>query len=552
MGFDAERGYAGSSPGQSLGPLLERLTLRDLQLIVGPAVLPLLPARPQGDRSALVAAAERALQDRAQERLGDPAIRKTLLRNLDPGKLEELKVRLQQGSIETPSEGIDIPDLAAPRPWSIASGFFGLQAEETAAGSAALPSQMVEPAFSLFAHQRSVVRRAYARVGGGYGRTVIHMPTGSGKTRTAMHLVSRALNEFEPGIVVWLATSRELLEQAAETFEAAWASLGNRNLEVRRFWGARTPPPDDIGDGILIAGLAKLHSWRERDSVGFLRLAAKARLVVIDEAHQAIAPTYRELIQGLCGAGGEGALLGLTATPGRSWNDVAADEALSEFFGGSKVVLEIGNEPNPVKYLLENGYLARPSFQQIEYSPEIRPSSSELRKLARLDDYSSETLDKMATDAARNLAILDSVKALIARGHTRIILFAVSVEHAQDMASGLAAHGILAAVVSGGTPGGKRASILKSFKSPLARPQVLCNFGVLTTGFDAPKTSAAIIARPTKSLVLFSQMVGRATRGPKAGGNDTCEILTVHDPAYPGFGDIAEAFFNWEDVWNEH
>jgi superfamily II DNA or RNA helicase len=305
-------------------------------------------------------------------------------------------------------------------------------------------------------------------------------------------------------------------------------------------------------DGILIAGLAKLHSWRERDSVAFLKMAAKVRLVIMDEAHQAIAPTYREVIQGLCGAGGEGALLGLTATPGRSWNDVAADEALSEFFAGSKVVLEIGNEPNPVKYLLDNGYLARPSFQQIEYSPEIRPSAGELKKLARLDDYSSETLDKMAADTARNLAILDSAKALVARGHTRIILFAVSVEHAQDMASGLAAHGILAAVVSGETSGNKRASILKSFKSPVSRPQVLCNFGVLTTGFDAPKTSAAIIARPTKSLVLYSQMVGRATRGPKAGGNDSCEILTVHDPAYPGFGDIAEAFFNWEDVWNDH
>jgi DNA repair protein RadD len=50
--------------------------------------------------------------------------------------------------------------------------------------------------------------------------------------------------------------------------------------------------------------------------------------------------------------------------------------------------------------------------------------------------------------------------------------------------------------------------------------------------------------------VLYSQMVGRATRGPLAGGNEACEILTVHDPAYPGFGDIAEAFFNWEDVWH--
>ena len=101
------------------------------------------------------------------------------------------------------------------------------------------------------------------------------------------------------------------------------------------------------------------------------------------------------------------------------------------------------------------------------------------------------------------------------------------------------------------TPPVRRAAILRSFKSASPQPMVVCNFGVLTTGFDAPRTSAAVIARPTKSLVLFSQMIGRATRGPKAGGNATSEILTVHDPSYPGFGDIAEAFFNWEDVWND-
>jgi superfamily II DNA or RNA helicase len=271
------------------------------------------------------------------------------------------------------TDGADIPDLAALRPWAIASGFLGLQGEDVAMGTIALHRQEIQPNFSLFAHQRSVVRRAYKRVGTGFGRTLIHMPTGSGKTRTAMHLVSRALNEFEPGIVVWLATSRELLEQAAETFDAAWSSLGNRDVDLRRFWGARASAPDDMADGIVIAGLAKLHAWRERDGLAFLKLAARVRLVIMDEAHQAVAPTYRDVIEGLCGAGGEGALLGLTATPGRSWNDIGADEALSDFFGGSKVVLEIGDDPNPVKHLLDNGYLARPTFQQIEYSPGIRP-----------------------------------------------------------------------------------------------------------------------------------------------------------------------------------
>ena len=68
-------------------------------------------------------------------------------------------------------------------------------------------------------------------------------------------------------------------------------------------------------------------------------------------------------------------------------------------------------------------------------------------------------------------------------------------------------------------------------------------------GFDAPKTSAAVIARPTKSLVLYSQMAGRALRGPRAGGNVEADIITVIDTKLPGFSNQAEMFFNWEDVW---
>lgn len=549
--FDDRKGYAGSSPGQSMRELLPRLTIRDLQIIVGPRVLPLLPVSSGEERLPLIYAAERALQDRAVQILSDVGTRETLLRNLDPGKLDELRFRLSRAGLNISPSSLDIPDLVEPDYWAIACGFFGLQSEETAVGITPLHRQSVEPGFPLFSHQRSVVRRAYDRVGEGRGRTLIHMPTGSGKTRTAMHLVARALNEYEPGVIVWLATSRELLEQAAETFEKAWSALGNREIEQFRFWGSRAPTPDTLKDGLLIAGLAKLHSWRERDSISFLRLSMRVRLVIMDEAHQAIAPTYRALIEGLCGAGSTGALLGLTATPGRSWNDLGEDEVLSDFFGGSKVVLEVGNDPNPVKYLLDNGYLARPCFKQIEYTPAIRPSRAELTKILSVSEFSDKMLNKIASDTARNLSIIDAIKSLVSRGHIRIIMFSVSVEHAQDIASGLAAHAINASVVSGLTPLAIRASILKSFKSSDISPQVLCNFGVLTTGFDAPKTSAAVIARPTKSLVLYSQMVGRATRGPRAGGNETCEVLTVHDPAYPGFGDIAEAFFNWEDVWNE-
>ena len=148
------------------------------------------------------------------------------------------------------------------------------------------------------------------------------------------------------------------------------------------------------------------------------------------------------------------------------------------------------------------------------------------------------------------IAIVEEGRRLIEAGHKRIILFGASVRHAELLAAAFLALEIEAHVVTGKTATVARARAIEKFRQVSSRPMILCNFGVLTTGFDAPNTSAAIIARPTRSLVLFSQMVGRATRGPKAGGNETCAISTVVDIDLPGFGDVADAFTNWEDVWN--
>ena len=113
----------------------------------------------------------------------------------------------------------------------------------------------------------------------------------------------------------------------------------------------------------------------------------------------------------------------------------------------------------------------------------------------------------------------------------------------------LQARGLHAAAITGVTPTAERARLIANYKAQATEPRILCNYGVLTTGFDAPQTSAAVIARPTKSLVLYSQMVGRAMRGPLVGGNASAEIVTVVDASLPGFDSVATAFANWEDVW---
>jgi hypothetical protein len=185
---------------------------------------------------------------------------------MDDGKAEELKHRLGMGGCGA----VDLDHISDGDAWPLTASFFGLSPEEVAPPVVTPTRMLVDARFALFEHQRSVVRRAYDRIGMGHGRTMIHMPTGAGKTRTAMHLVARTLNENEPCVIVWLAASRELLEQASEAFEMAWAALGNREIQVHRFWGAQADRPDDLRDGLLVAGLAKMHAWRERDAAGWV------------------------------------------------------------------------------------------------------------------------------------------------------------------------------------------------------------------------------------------------------------------------------------------
>ena len=148
----------------------------------------------------------------------------------------------------------------------------------------------------------------------------------------------------------------------------------------------------------------------------------------------------------------------------------------------------------------------------------------------------------------RNLTIISKIEQL-AKAHRRIIVFSSSVNHAHLISNVLRARGHDSKAITTQTSTIERSQSIEHFKSETPGTIILCNYGVLTTGFDAPQTSCAVIARPTKSLVLYSQMVGRAIRGLKAGGNQTAEIVTVVDQQLPGFGGVADAFKNWDDIW---
>lgn len=541
--------FFGGSPGQDLAEIVGHFTNDELRTVLGDDVVFLIEALALGDDlySRLRLVATRMLRDRGNDLLARKHIRRICINAMSSGKQTELLSRL---GIERRDSIYDLDLTKDVDRWQEFLAFFAIDTSGAIPFARKSEAEEIRPQFGLFPHQRRVADRVCDAIRGGHGRVVLHMPTGAGKTRTAMHIVSRIMTSTEPSLVIWLATSAELLDQAADAFEEAWPRLGNREVDILRFWGDYTPDLLGVRDGLVVAGLQKLHAFKSRYHIDLLRFAKTVNLVVVDEAHQAIAPTYREIIEILAETGMNNAIVGLTATPGRTWADISADEELSCFFDERKVMLELDNYEDPVSFLIDNGYLARPTFRRLEFEPtsEIEPH---LRKAVTGDDYDPEVLEALGGQVERNVIIVDEIRRHISNGHTRIILFGASVRHAELLASVLVAEGVDARVVTAKTHLTDRTRIIRAFRGPSPNPIVLCNFGVLTTGFDSPNTSAAVIARPTKSLVLFSQMVGRATRGPKAGGNENCEISTVMDTELPGFGDIAEAFTNWEDVWHD-
>ena len=481
--------------------------------------------------------------------LRDSETRDRIIRMLPLPKARELGIRL--GAEDGRRLYHELCSKAADKAaLEILYSFLGVVRDPRAPANTSPNHMQVSAGYALFDHQRDAAARVMNALAVAPRKVILHMPTGSGKTRTAMHIIAAHLRQHEPTVVCWFAQNAELLDQASDEFERAWRSLGNRETGLVRFWGHRRPNVLEIRDGLIVAGLAKMSSLDARNPAELPRLADRVSLTIIDEAHQAIAPTYAATLTALYSKRPHNALLGLTATPGRSWSDIEEDLKLSSYFDGRKVTLKIEGYEDPVTFLIDQKYLARPEFHTLNSGAGLKLDDADIRKLSAAIDMPKGILDRLGTHAQRNLKILSAVEDLLSR-HRRVIVFAPSVENARILTAILSLRGHEALVVTGDSDPSEREIAIRRFRSSANHSMVMVNYGVLTTGFDAPATSAAIIARPTRSLVLYSQMVGRATRGTRAGGNDEAEIVTVVDPQLPGFGSVADAFKNWEDVWNE-
>lgn len=408
----------------------------------------------------------------------------------------------------------------------------------------------LSPEYPLFEHQIDACRNAIAILESNTPRVLLHMPTGAGKTRTAMNLIAHfARQRLKPDeIVVWLAHSEELCDQAVEEFTKAWANLGIRQLSLHRCFGQTATPLETVQSGFLVGGLQMMFSRSGSQQSEFLRVARKTRLVVMDEAHQAVAPTYRHILN-LLMVSPDTAFLGLSATPGRATINAFEDMKLADFFNKQKVSLRVSGYDSPITYLQQEGYIANVRYERIPYARKqsARITSAEAATIQKGLGIPISLLEKIGNDEQRNLLLINRILQLCEDEHRKIIVFACSVAHAQMIANVLIVRGINAAAVTSHTPASQRESIIRAYKSG-DDPRVLTNFGVLTTGFDAPCTNTAVIARPTDSVVLFSQMVGRAARGVRAGGSSVCDVVTIVDDL-PGFRSVAESFEYWNEIW---
>ncbi len=416
-------------------------------------------------------------------------------------------------------------------------------------------SESVEPLGRPFKrlknYQQSVYERALAELSPPRARIMVQMPTGSGKTRTAMEIVADVLSgeavqtTTHAPVVVWIAHAEELCEQCIECFRDVWSHIGGGPCQLVRVYGEHALP--DVAahqPTFIVAGFQKLSRILETDDSGLNRLARVARLLVIDEAHKVLAPTYLRVAEELIGPGTR--VMGLTATPGRNATDHEQNRRLADFFFGRVVPLAALGEESVFAYLRRIGVMSRARLEPLATSPSIELTARQRRQLEVELDYPAGVLEALGKDDVRNVEIIKRLKTVCA-SDKRVLFFACSVEHSKFICAVLIYLGIKAAHVDGESATAQRTAAIRGFKG--GEIQVMCNYGILATGFDAPKTDVVFVARPTKSVVLYSQMIGRGLRGPAIGGTATCLLVNVVDNIV-GLPDNDAIYGYFDEYWD--
>lgn len=389
----------------------------------------------------------------------------------------------------------------------------------------------------LHDYQQAIVARVRALLrAGGAGskarRGMISLPTGAGKTRVAVQAVVEAIAEgdFEGG-VLWVADRDELCEQGVQAWREAWSAKGAQGVRLRisRMWGNQPGPVAASGPQVVVATIQTLSRRLQQREYAFLR---GFRLVVFDEAHRTLAPTFTSAMEELGlryrREADEPYLLGLTATPYRGYSEVETRWLVNRY-GNNR--LDAGafrsDDPETVVAELQRQQVLAEADQRVIPGMELQMTAEERREMERQPQWLPEEVERrIGRDPERTGRILEALlDRRPATGPT--LIFATSVEHAETISALLNLRGVASRAVSGNTHRGTRRRIVEGFRA--GEIEVLVNYGVFREGFDAPKTRTIIVARPVYSPNLYFQMIGRGLRGRKNGGNDRCLILNVED-----------------------
>lgn len=519
--------------------------------------------------------------------LKDRSFRKNLLLNMKKTDILLIRDNCLSGHEKQERDIMTLIEVISKKPWNnnhislylakmwgVSEKIFEKEVDDTTVLNVVGASN--EQFFELLDYQYYIKQRALynLNLGNVQERMLIHMPTGTGKTKTTMHIITNYI-EFslnKKGLVIWVAHTIELLEQAYRTFCDVWGHLGDGEINAYKLWGNHTiqDSTEEI-NGIVFCGLSKLMSLYDSNSMLFDRLKKDCRLVVFDEAHKAAADKTRRVIENLMlmpHGYDNRALIGLSATPGRTTEASYDNNLLTNMFGGKLIHIDadvinqinMGRvralnsvaEENIIKYFQERRILSKIIPERLTYRKDFSETDLQILSTVLKDlgysekEYTKKQLEVLATNKERNKAIMQKLRML----HTEkipTIVFACSVDHAKMLSAMLTLEGIPNNLVVGELDTIDRKKAIEAFKNKDSGVDIIINYEVLTTGFDSKNIRCVFITRPTKSIVLYSQMLGRGLRGPLMGGNENCQLIDVDDNLQAFDNETAFSHFN--DYW---
>ena len=329
------------------------------------------------------------------------------------------------------------------------------------------------------------------------------MPTGTGKT----YLLTAVIDSFvraNPKAKVWIvAHRRELVSQIDET--------------VRKFHSYSSAT-----SSLLSSVKAVSIQWLSKH---YDEIEEKPGMIVIDEAHHALAKTYKEMWERFPKA----KFLGLTATPcrlnGKGFTDLF--DVLVQSWG----VLEF----------ISKGRLATYDFVSIKSDGVTQRLIDSLQKRGADGDYQNKEMDMLLN---KKPSIERLYRSLEEFGKDRKgIVYAINISHAQKITKLYQEHGVKAIAIDSKTPATERQQDIEAFKK--GDIQVLVNVDIFSEGFDCPDVEFVQLARPTLSLAKYLQMVGRGLRVAK--GKKNCVIID-NVGLYRVFG-LPSQVWNWNAMF---